>query len=100
MKIMCNYGNNNNIYKIEAAENPGYNTRWTDELVLDASGAWSPTFFIQLILDEKFEKAASDDQTLGSAADLCFSTGVHAGWGKNSISFPKLLRALPNPYNL
>jgi hypothetical protein len=37
---------------------------------------------------------------LGSVADLCFPMGVHAGWGQNSISFPKLLRALPSPYNL
>ena len=84
------------IYKIEAAANLGYNAC----LVLYASGAWRPTFSIQVIPEEKFEKAASDDQMLGSAADLGFPTGVHAGWGKNSISFPKLLRALPNLYNL
>jgi hypothetical protein len=52
------------------------------------------------ILDEKAMKPVPGDQMLGSGPGLCFPTRVQAGWGKNSASFSKLLRAVPNPYNL
>jgi hypothetical protein len=71
--------------------------------VLAASEEGGPNFFTQVIPDEKFAKAASDDCMIGSAEfipNFCFPKGVQMGWGKNSMSWWKFCSELSSPYNL
>lgn len=56
---------------------------------------------MQVTLDKNFEKAVSDDQMLASAeftGAFCFTKGVQAGSGKNSISSSMFAIAVPSPY--
>lgn len=58
---------------------------------------------MQVTLDKNFEKAVSDDQMLASAeftGAFCFTKGVQAGSGKNSISSSMFAIAVPSPYKL